>query len=65
MDSLTRRQGWVPEDELTCEATDQIKTVLPLSRRPTGGTNLSFGTKTEMNSTLCTAGQPWKQNNRM
>lgn len=34
MDSLTRRQGRVPEDEPTCEATNQRKTVLQCLGNP-------------------------------
>lgn len=37
MDSLTRRQGWVPEDEPTCEATNQRKTVLQCLGNPQTG----------------------------
>lgn len=39
MDSLTRRQGRVPQDELTCEATNQRKTVLQHLGDPQEGLN--------------------------
>jgi len=63
-DSLTRRQGWVPKDELTCEAIDQKnKTVLQSLGDPQEG--LRSVLEPRLRGIIhCAVRQIWQQNNK-
>lgn len=61
IDSLTRRQGRVPQDELTCKATNQRKTVLQHLGDPQEGLNSVLEQRLRL-MVHCATSQMWKCN---